>query len=98
MKLVIGCGNTDRGDDGAGILVARQLRTLGLNAIEHCGDGPPLIELWHGFDSPGGCDDERRRAGERRNVGSGFQACVLGELALVEPLCSAPQKRSIWRE
>jgi Ni,Fe-hydrogenase maturation factor len=30
MKLVIGCGNTNRVDDGAGILVARQLRTLGL--------------------------------------------------------------------
>jgi hydrogenase maturation protease len=50
MKLVIGCGNTDRGDDRAGILVARLLRTLGWNAIEHCGDGLALIELWHGFD------------------------------------------------
>jgi hydrogenase maturation protease len=50
MKLIIGCGNTDRSDDGAGILVARRLRSLGLNAIEHSGDGLALIELWHGFD------------------------------------------------
>jgi len=50
MKLMIGCGNTDRSDDGAGILVARRLRALGLNAIEHSGDGLALIELWHGFD------------------------------------------------
>jgi Ni,Fe-hydrogenase maturation factor len=39
LKLVIGCGNTNRVDDGAGTLVACQLRTLGLNAIVHCGDG-----------------------------------------------------------
>jgi hydrogenase maturation protease len=50
MKLIIGCGNTDRSDDGAGILVARRLRALGLNAVEHSGDGLALIELWHGFD------------------------------------------------
>ena len=50
MKLIIGCGNTDRGDDGAGILVARRLRERGFNAIEHSGDGLALIELWHGFD------------------------------------------------
>ena len=50
MKLVIGCGNTDRSDDGAGILVARRLRERGLNALEHSGDGLALIELWHGFD------------------------------------------------
>ena len=50
MKLVIGCGNTDRSDDGAGILVARRLRERGLNAVEHSGDGLALLELWHGFD------------------------------------------------
>ena len=50
MKLIIGCGNPDRSDDGAGILVARRLRALGLNAVEHSGDGLALIELWHGFD------------------------------------------------
>ncbi len=50
MKLIIGCGNLDRADDGAGILVARRLRAKGLNAVEHSGDGLALIELWHGFD------------------------------------------------
>ena len=50
MKLIIGCGNPDRADDGAGILVARRLRARGLNAVEHSGDGLALIELWHGFD------------------------------------------------
>lgn len=47
---IIGCGNTDRGDDGAGILVARRLRDLGLDSLEHAGDGFALLELWHGSD------------------------------------------------
>jgi hydrogenase maturation protease len=50
MLRVIGCGNTDRADDGAGILVARRLRELGLDALEHAGDGFALLELWHGSD------------------------------------------------
>ena len=50
MTLVIGCGNTDRGDDGAGILVARRLRELGLNAVEHSGDGLALLDLWNPDD------------------------------------------------
>ncbi len=47
---IIGCGNADRGDDAAGILVARRLRELGLDSIEHAGDGFALLELWHGSD------------------------------------------------
>ena len=35
-----------RGDDAAGLLVARHLRSLGLNACEHTGDGLNLIQLW----------------------------------------------------
>lgn len=50
MTLVIGCGNTDRGDDGAGILVARRLRDLGVDAIEHSGDGLALLDLWNPDD------------------------------------------------
>jgi len=46
MMLVIGCGNTDRGDDGAGILVARRLRSLGVDAVDHAGDGFDLLDLW----------------------------------------------------
>jgi len=44
--LIIGCGNELRGDDAAGLLVARHLRSLGLNACEHSGDGLNLIQLW----------------------------------------------------
>ncbi len=44
--LIIGCGNELRGDDAAGLLVARHLRSLGLNACEHTGDGLNLIQLW----------------------------------------------------
>ncbi len=47
---IIGCGNADRGDDGAGILVARRLCGLGLDSMEHSGDGLALIELWQGSD------------------------------------------------
>ncbi len=50
MTLVIGCGHPDRGDDAAGILVARRLRALGVNAVEHSGDGLALIELWGGAE------------------------------------------------
>ncbi|MFN8007795.1 MAG: hydrogenase maturation protease [Terriglobia bacterium] len=44
--LIIGYGSEFRGDDAAGLLVARRLRELGLNAREHIGDGFALIELW----------------------------------------------------
>jgi hydrogenase maturation protease len=44
--LVIGVGNPDRGDDGAGPQVAAMLRRRGVNAIEHLGDGLALIDLW----------------------------------------------------
>jgi hydrogenase maturation protease len=43
---IIGCGTTFRGDDEAGLLVARQLRTWGLNANEHDRDSLDLIESW----------------------------------------------------
>ena len=44
--LVIGVGNPDRGDDGAGPRVAALLRAQGMRAIDHAGDGLTLIELW----------------------------------------------------
>lgn len=46
MTLIIGCGNADRGDDGAGLLVARRLRALGLDAREQSGDAAGLLEIW----------------------------------------------------
>lgn len=47
--LVIGIGNMDRGDDGAGIAVARYIRariSSHIPVVEHCGEGTGLIELW----------------------------------------------------
>ncbi len=48
--LVIGCGNIDRGDDAAGILVARRLREHGIPALEHSRDGLALMESWAGAE------------------------------------------------
>jgi hydrogenase maturation protease len=44
--LVIGVGNPDRSDDGAGPRVAALLRAQGMHAIDHAGDGLALIDLW----------------------------------------------------
>ena len=49
--LVIGVGNPDRGDDGAGPQVAARIRKRGLQAIDHTGDGLALIELWEGHSA-----------------------------------------------
>ena len=46
--LILGCGNSDRADDGAGLLVVRKLRELGIDAREHTGDSLALIEAWTG--------------------------------------------------
>lgn len=45
--LIIGLGNADRGDDGAGVEVARSLAATGCPVAVHGGDGLGLIELWH---------------------------------------------------
>lgn len=47
--LVVGIGNIDRGDDGAGIAVARHIRARispRIPVAEHSGEGTSLIELW----------------------------------------------------
>jgi hydrogenase maturation protease len=44
--LVIGCGNRDRGDDGAGLMVAERLRELGVNVEMCAGESLALIEAW----------------------------------------------------
>lgn len=49
--LIIGLGNADRGDDGAGIAVAQDLAVADVAAtgavvVIHEGDGLDLIELW----------------------------------------------------
>ena len=50
---IIGCGNVDRGDDAAGLLVARRLRalgleTLGVEIIEQSGESFSLMNCWTG--------------------------------------------------
>jgi hydrogenase maturation protease len=52
-RLVIGVGNPDAGDDGAGRAVARQLaaRPPGGVVVRECaGDASALIDAWQGFD------------------------------------------------
>ena len=46
---IIGCGNCDRGDDGAGVLVARRLRALGVEAVEQSGESLSLMDSWTGL-------------------------------------------------
>jgi hydrogenase maturation protease len=48
---IICCGNPDRGDDGAGILVAERLRRLGIEAETVGGDALTLLEAWRGAES-----------------------------------------------
>ncbi len=47
--LIVGIGNTDRGDDAAGIEVARHLcasMSLGITVVKQSGEGTDLINLW----------------------------------------------------
>ena len=48
--LIIGCGNRERSDDGAGILVAERLRELGIEADTRNGEATDLIEAWKSAD------------------------------------------------
>ena len=51
QPLIIGCGNPDRSDDAAGILVARRLVALGINAQENSGETFSLMDAWQGFEA-----------------------------------------------
>jgi hydrogenase maturation protease len=44
--LIIGVGNAGRGDDAAGLLVARRLLELGFDAREQSGEAGALLDLW----------------------------------------------------
>lgn len=44
--LILGCGNPNRADDAAGLLAARRLRELGIDAQEHSGDMLALMDEW----------------------------------------------------
>jgi hydrogenase maturation protease len=52
-RLLIGVGNPDRGDDGAGIAVASRLRARNDCARTVCectGEATSLLSAWTGFD------------------------------------------------
>jgi len=52
-RLLIGVGNPDRGDDGAGRAVARRLferNACGLEVRECTGEATSLMSAWTGFD------------------------------------------------
>jgi hydrogenase maturation protease len=52
MTIVIGVGNPDRGDDAAGIAVARRVKATaarrGLTVVELAGDQLGLLDAWAG--------------------------------------------------
>ncbi|HXX01905.1 MAG TPA: hydrogenase maturation protease [Candidatus Acidoferrales bacterium] len=48
--LIIGCGNRQRGDDGAGIIAVERLRALGIPAKICTGESSELIDAWSGAD------------------------------------------------
>ena len=48
--LIVCCGNADRGDDGAGPLVARRLGQLGVQALVTSGEASELLDAWEGHD------------------------------------------------
>src|SRR5262245_29698091 len=51
LPLIIGIGNEYRGDDAAGLVVARRLRVIAAGSgtvIEQSGDGASLMEAWQG--------------------------------------------------
>jgi hydrogenase maturation protease len=53
MRLVIGVGNSDRGDDAVGLAVARRVRTTAppdVAVTELDGDQLALLEAWDGAD------------------------------------------------
>jgi hydrogenase maturation protease len=52
--LIIGVGNDFRGDDGAGLLVARLLQQEelpGVDVRESSGEGGSLVEAWQGYET-----------------------------------------------
>lgn len=52
-RLIIGVGNEMRGDDGAGLLVARLLQDRpphDVSVLQHNGEGSALIEAWQDYE------------------------------------------------
>ncbi|HEY9434959.1 MAG TPA: hydrogenase maturation protease [Blastocatellia bacterium] len=54
LPLIIGIGNEYRGDDAAGLIVARRLKERladSAKVIEQSGDGASLMEAWRGAET-----------------------------------------------
>lgn len=52
--LIVGVGNDFRGDDAAGLLVAKLLQEAnlpGVTLLEQGGEGTALIEAWQGYET-----------------------------------------------
>lgn len=47
---ILACGNCERADDGAGILVGERLQALGVDVQVESGEALSLIEAWSGAD------------------------------------------------
>lgn len=47
---ILCCGNRDRGDDAAGVLVAERLREMGVSAEVHDGDPLAILDSWNPSD------------------------------------------------
>lgn len=63
--LIIGVGNIYRGDDGAGLAVARRLRENdlpGVTVIEQAGEGTALMEAWRNAERVALIDAVRSQA------------------------------------
>jgi len=48
--LIIGCGNRQRGDDAAGLIVAERLRDGGIPTQTCSGEATEVMELWRDHD------------------------------------------------
>jgi Ni,Fe-hydrogenase maturation factor len=86
---IIGCGNAERGDDAAGLLLVRRLRELGVDAHEHSGEGrAPARLLIYGiegrrFDLGSAPSPEVREAAERLAQSISFSArCRLASCSI----------------
>ena len=51
VPVIIGIGTDTGGDDAAGLLAARRLRELGIQALDYSGEVLGLLDLWEGASS-----------------------------------------------
>ena len=89
--LVIGIGNANRGDDGAGLAVAARLEAQGYAPVTRCqGDLTTLMDLWRGHDHVRLVDMIRLQNG---NPGA-IRRFDLSETALPYTVACSPRARA----